>query len=107
LATPTADRRAITVKDVVAIYGISKALVYRERKKGNLPGFMISNQLRFWPEDVEAAFGARPAPASERPKLLSPEDIAFLSEIASAAPALTEAQRDQIRAAFRQGGAQP
>jgi excisionase family DNA binding protein len=100
----------MTVNDVVEIYHTSKPTVYRLKKRGILPFFKIGNQLRFWPEDVEAALtGTQPpvAPAAERAKLLSPEDIAFLSELAAAAPTLSEEQRDVIRAAFRDGGAPP
>lgn len=91
----------MTVTEIVETYHISHASVYRLHKKRKLPGFKIGNQLRFWPEDVEAALTREPKPAQERAKLLDADTISFLSELASAAPALTEEQRDTIRAAFR------
>jgi predicted DNA-binding transcriptional regulator AlpA len=101
--TEAANRRAITVRQIMDRYHISRALVYRLHKSGELPGFKIRNQLRFWPDDVEAALTGKPqtTPAQQRAKLLDPDTIAFLSELAAAAPTLSEEQRDTIRAAFR------
>ena len=106
-APPIRTHRALTVSDVVDVYNTSKATIYRLVKNGTLTFFKIGNQLRFWPEDVEAALLNQPlkppTPAQQRAKLLGPDTIAFLSELAAAAPALTEEQKDQIRAAFRGG----
>jgi hypothetical protein len=100
----------MTVNEVMATYRISQSLVYRLKKNGVLPFFKVSNQLRFWPEDVEAALlnqpVKEPTTAQRRAGLLSPEDIAFVSELAAVAPQLSEAKKDEIRAAFR-GGGQP
>ena len=46
-------------------------------------------------------------PADRRRELLGDETIAELRELAEHAPTLTQQQKDDIRAVFRGGGANP
>ncbi len=81
--------------------------VYAAIRNGELRAIRLSRRMirirqsdfENWLSTLETTQSS--APAAQRRELLDPETIAFLSELAAAAPALSEEQKDTIRAAFR------
>lgn len=72
--------------------------------RNELPHVRVSaRRIRFRRSDIDAYLDRqRTSARRERPKL-DADTIAFLAELAAAASALTEEQKDVIRSAFRGG----
>jgi excisionase family DNA binding protein len=70
-------------------------------RRGDIPGVKVGRSLRVRRSDFDDYLDRRRTTPAQRRELLGEETVAFLSELAEHAPALTEAQKDTIRAAFR------
>jgi excisionase family DNA binding protein len=89
--------------EVAAVLRLDTYTVRRNLREGVIPG-AIKLPGRLWRvprESIEAILADQKTPAAQRAELLGDDTITFLRELAEAAPPLTDAQKDIIRAAFR------
>ena len=101
IMNPRADE-LLSVRQVATIIGSSPQSVYNLIADKSLPAIQLGpRRTRIRRSDLDDYLSGRTAPVARRGKLLDAETIAFLSELADAAPTLTEEQKDTIRAAFR------
>lgn len=90
-----------TVAQVAARWGRQKYAVYAAIRSGELPAIQLGpKSIRIRQVDLDTYEAAHRMPTPRAPKL-DPETVAFLSELAEKAPALSERQKDAVRAAFR------
>jgi hypothetical protein len=79
--------------------------IQRNLREGLIPGVKLpGGRWRVRRDVIEAILAGQSSqktPAAQRAELLGEDTIKFLRELAEAAPPLTEAQKDTIRAAFR------
>jgi len=103
----------LTVRQAAAKVPCHAKLIYEKIANGELRAIRLGPRtIRVRQSDLDAYMAARETipeqtPASRRRELLDPDTIAFLSELAEHASALTEEQKDAVRAAFRDGGTPP
>jgi hypothetical protein len=79
--------------------------VQRNLREGLIPGIKLpGGRWRVRRDVIEAILAGQsgqPTPAQQRAERLGDDTITFLRELAEAAPPLSDAQKDAIRAAFR------
>jgi hypothetical protein len=79
--------------------------VQRNLREGLIPGVKLpGGRWRVRRDVIEAILAGQSGqktPAQQRRRLLGEDTIKFLHELAEAAPPLSDAQKDTIRAAFR------
>ena len=95
----------LTVREVAAELGSTTKFVYNLIERRELTVIKYGQRfIRITRAALDAFKDAHTTPAAKRATLLDDETRAHLAELASAATALTEEQKDTIRAAFKDGG---
>lgn len=100
--SPTPSETDLTVREVATELQSSKKFVYNAIERGELPAIRYGTRfLRIERAALDGFKAAHQTTSDQERARLDPDTVAFLSELAAAAPALSEEQRDTIRAAFR------
>lgn len=96
----------LTIAEVAAELQSSERFVTERIKCGDLEAIRYGKRFTRIPRAALDAFKAAHStvtPAQQRAEVLGEETVQAIAEKAAAAPALSEEQRDTIRAAFRGG----
>ena len=107
---PAAIPELFDTHEVAALLRQSLYATQKKLRTGEIPGIKLpGGRWRVRRDVIEAILAGQtgqPSPAAQRAALLGNDTIEALHALAAAAPALTDAQRDQIRAAFSGGAHQ-
>jgi hypothetical protein len=104
----TAIQPMISTGEYARLFGLHQKVVQLKCARGEIPAVKIAaNRWRIPRDYVDSMLRCEQphTPAQRRAALLGDDVVAAIKELVADAPPLTDAQKDAIRAAFRNGSA--